>query len=147
MVTLCIDTATEVGTVAIARNGDVAAAVTWRSSTRHGENLFGRIDAVLNKARVSRSEITLVGERRMVAEYLWPGGVQPVTHAPMIQIEDGRVALTSETPGASLGYRVEEGATWTVYTEPIDKAELGEALEVVAHRIGYAPARSQFELD
>ncbi len=61
MVTLCIDTATEVGTVAIARNGDVAAAVTWRSSTRHGENLFGRIDAVLNKARVSRSEITLVG--------------------------------------------------------------------------------------
>jgi len=61
MTTLCIDTATEVGTVAIACNGAVAAAVTWRSSSRHGENLFGHIDAVLNEARVARSEIALVG--------------------------------------------------------------------------------------
>jgi len=61
MMTLCIDTATEVGTVAIARSGAVAAAVTWRSSARHGENLFGHIDAALNEAGVARSEIALVG--------------------------------------------------------------------------------------
>ncbi|MDH3200727.1 MAG: tRNA (adenosine(37)-N6)-threonylcarbamoyltransferase complex dimerization subunit type 1 TsaB [Myxococcales bacterium] len=61
MTTLCIDTATDVGTVAIARNGAVAAAVTWRSSSRHGENLFGHIDAALKHARVARSEIALVG--------------------------------------------------------------------------------------
>lgn len=61
MTTLCIDTATEVGTVAIARNGAVAAAATWRSSSRHGENLFEHIDAALSEARVGRSEIALVG--------------------------------------------------------------------------------------
>jgi len=61
MTTLCIDTATEVGTVAIARNGAVAAAVTWRSSSRHGENLFGHIDSVLSEAGVARSEIGLIG--------------------------------------------------------------------------------------
>ena len=61
MTTLCIDTATEVGTVAIARNGVVAAARTWRSSSRHDENLFEHIDAVLSEARVGRSDVTLVG--------------------------------------------------------------------------------------
>lgn len=61
MTTLCIDTATEVGTVAIARNGVVAASATWRSSSRHDENLFEHIDAVLSEARVGRSDISLVG--------------------------------------------------------------------------------------
>lgn len=61
MTTLCIDTATEVGTVAIARDGAVAAAVTWRSSSRHGENLFGHIDSALSEAGVARSEIALIG--------------------------------------------------------------------------------------
>jgi tRNA threonylcarbamoyladenosine biosynthesis protein TsaB len=61
MTTLCIDTATEVGTVAIARNGVVAAAATWRSSSRRDENLFQHIDAVLSEARVGRSDISLVG--------------------------------------------------------------------------------------
>lgn len=61
MTTLCIDTSTDVGTVAIARNGVVAAAVTWRSSARHGENLFGHIDSVLSEARVARGDITLIG--------------------------------------------------------------------------------------
>lgn len=61
MTTLCIDTATEVGTVAIARNGAVAAAVTWRSSSRHGENLFGHIDSALSEAGVARSEIAVIG--------------------------------------------------------------------------------------
>ncbi len=61
MTTLCIDTATDVGTVAIARDGVVTAAVTWRSSSRHGEDLFGHIDAALNQARLARSDIALVG--------------------------------------------------------------------------------------
>lgn len=61
MTTLCIDTATEVGTVAIVRNGAVAAAVTWRSSSRHGENLFGHIDSALSEAGVARGEIALIG--------------------------------------------------------------------------------------
>lgn len=61
MTTLCIDTATEVGTVAIARNGAVAAAVTWRSSSRHGENLFGHIDEVLSEASAARSDIAMIG--------------------------------------------------------------------------------------
>lgn len=61
MTTLCIDTSTEVGTVAIARSGVVAAAVTWRSSSRHGENLFGHIDSVMSEAGIVRHDIELIG--------------------------------------------------------------------------------------
>ena len=58
---LCIETATDAGIVALARDGTVVAEANWRSSSRHGENLFGHIDAVLKDAGVERTEIAAVG--------------------------------------------------------------------------------------
>jgi tRNA threonylcarbamoyl adenosine modification protein YeaZ len=61
MATLCIDTATADGMVVVARRDHALAAARWRSSGRHGENLFGHIDAALRDAGVSRDEISLIG--------------------------------------------------------------------------------------
>ena len=61
MSTLCIDTATEYGTVVVVRDDGSAASVQWHSRGRHGENLFGQIESVLSEARVSRDELSLIG--------------------------------------------------------------------------------------
>ncbi len=61
MTTLCIDTATEHGTVAVVRGDGSSASVRWRSAGRHGENLFGYIESALAEAGASREELSLIG--------------------------------------------------------------------------------------
>lgn len=61
MATLCIDTATEHGMVVVARDNGSTAAVHWRSSGRHAENLFGYIESALEEVGSSREELSLVG--------------------------------------------------------------------------------------
>ena len=61
MTILCIDTATENGTVAVLRDDGSAASVRWRSEGRHGENLFGYIESALAEVGASREELSLIG--------------------------------------------------------------------------------------
>lgn len=61
MATLCIDTATEHGIVAVAREDGQVSSSTWHASGRHGENLFEHIDRALSNASVSREQLTLIG--------------------------------------------------------------------------------------
>ncbi len=61
MTTLCIETATEHGMAVVARGNGSTAAVSWRSTAGHGEDLLGRIDSVLAKAGATRDELSLVG--------------------------------------------------------------------------------------
>jgi tRNA threonylcarbamoyladenosine biosynthesis protein TsaB len=61
MTILCIDTATEHGTVAVVRDDGPIASVCWRSAGRHGENLFGYIESALAEAGASREELSLIG--------------------------------------------------------------------------------------
>lgn len=61
MATLCIDTATEHGTVVVVRDDGSTASACWRSAGRHGENLFGYIDSALATAGASREELSLIG--------------------------------------------------------------------------------------
>jgi tRNA threonylcarbamoyladenosine biosynthesis protein TsaB len=61
MAILCIDTATEDGMVVVARDDGSTAAVRWRSSGRHAENLFSYIESALDEAGSSREELSLVG--------------------------------------------------------------------------------------
>ncbi|MBW2509216.1 MAG: tRNA (adenosine(37)-N6)-threonylcarbamoyltransferase complex dimerization subunit type 1 TsaB [Deltaproteobacteria bacterium] len=61
MAILCIDTATADGLVVVARNEGATAVARWRSSGRHGENLFGYIESALADAGVTREEISLIG--------------------------------------------------------------------------------------
>ncbi len=61
MAILCIDTATEYGTVAVAREDGRVSSSTWRAAGRHGENLFGHIDRALVEADVRREQLSLIG--------------------------------------------------------------------------------------
>jgi tRNA threonylcarbamoyladenosine biosynthesis protein TsaB len=61
MAILCIDTATADGLVVVAREEGATAVARWRSSGRHGENLFGYIESALADAGATRDEISLIG--------------------------------------------------------------------------------------
>jgi hypothetical protein len=80
-----------------------------------------------------------VPEERMIAR-MWPGGTQPVTGRPSVEIEgDGgslRVAVKATTPGSSLGYRL-DGGRWQLYTAAFP-VEPGTQVEAKAVRYGWA---------
>ncbi len=72
---------------------------------------------------------------------IWPEGAQPVTAPPVSQAVDGRVALTTATAGASIGYQrlagdEPIGRHWEVYTDPLT-VSADERVLAVAHRIGF----------
>ncbi|MGB3052498.1 MAG: tRNA (adenosine(37)-N6)-threonylcarbamoyltransferase complex dimerization subunit type 1 TsaB [Polyangiales bacterium] len=61
MTTLCIDTATEYGTVVVVRDDGTFTSARWCSRSRHGENLFGYIESALEDAAIGREELSLIG--------------------------------------------------------------------------------------
>ncbi len=61
MTTLCIDTATEYGTVVVARDDGTFTSARWRSQGRHGENLLGHIESALADAGIGREALSLIG--------------------------------------------------------------------------------------
>ncbi len=78
-------------------------------------------------------------ERELAARF-WPGGQQPLTESPTLtltpQAGGARVAVASETHGASLGVRLDGGA-WRLYTAPLVVAS-GSRVEAKAVRYGWA---------
>lgn len=73
---------------------------------------------------------------------MWPGGEQPLTQAVQasVQPQDGayEITLTSETEGASIGYRFTESENgWQLYNGPL-RVSSGTRLEAKAVRYGYA---------
>jgi N-sulfoglucosamine sulfohydrolase len=114
-------------------------------SPEHAQ-VLARLRAALDAWIEDTGDLGLVlPEARMVAEHLWPDLVQPVTAQPTLRPQDGLVTLSSETPGASLGYRAKETDAWTVYTTPFAAGDASR-LEVLAHRIGFAPATRWLEV-
>ena len=73
----------------------------------------------------------------------WPDKIQPLTANPMFHIEDGKLSITCQTKGASIGYKrlqdLEEGLGWQIYKSPLDIDQETPIL-VIAHRIGFAPS-------
>ncbi|MCB0851547.1 MAG: sulfatase [Bacteroidetes bacterium] len=76
-------------------------------------------------------------------ETIWPGQIQPQTATPEIQQKDGKVVISCQTEGASIGYQLlkegEEKKSWQVYTGPVDLTGF-DKVRVVAHRIGFKPS-------
>lgn len=83
-----------------------------------------------------------IPEMEMVRQ--WWGGkdTPPKTAKPNISFEGNIVKITSNTEGASIGYRKSWKDSWTVYQKPF-KWQKGDSLYVVAQRIGYEKAVSQ----
>ena len=77
---------------------------------------------------------------------LWSNDdVQPVTSEPIITDENGKIALSCETKGASIGYKIikdgKKPKTWEVYQNPIELSK-GEKILAQAHRIGFKPSET-----
>ncbi len=83
-------------------------------------------------------------ERKLLTE-LWDGAdLQPVTELPaLIFSSDGsNVTFSSDTPGASIGYKVipehePEPDSWAVYSDEGIDLEPGLTIKIQAHRIGF----------
>ena len=75
-------------------------------------------------------------EMDMVRQW-WNGkDAPPKTAEPVVVFKGNKVEITSQTTGASIGYRKSYKDTWAVYQKPFDWPK-GDSLYVVAHRIGY----------
>lgn len=73
----------------------------------------------------------------------WPDKIQPLTANPVFHMENGKLHITCQTKGASIGYKrpqdLEEGLGWQIYKSPLDIDDETPIL-VIAHRIGFAPS-------
>ncbi|WP_418262535.1 sulfatase [Flavobacterium faecale] len=81
---------------------------------------------------------------------LWGGDSQPITAMPEIMESNGKITLSSETKGASLGYKIigQDGKTppsWSVYQNsfPVEK---GDKVMVESHRIGYKSSQLIYDV-
>lgn len=115
------------------------------TSPEHAE-VLARLRAALDDWIEATGDLGLVlPERAMVETRLWPDGRRPDTAGATMRCADGVVSLECPTAGASIGYRTGERGPWTVYTGPFDAGD-ARTIEVLTHRIGFAPARRAFVL-
>jgi N-sulfoglucosamine sulfohydrolase len=81
-------------------------------------------------------------EMAMVKQW-WNGKeTPPLTEPPMLIEKGNKIAITSKTKGASIGYRKSVKDTWTIYDKPIHLAK-GDSLYFFAHRVGYTLAEKK----
>ncbi|BFM14062.1 sulfatase-like hydrolase/transferase [Maricurvus nonylphenolicus] len=73
-------------------------------------------------------------EARM-AQRFWPEGKQPRTSAPVFELHDNHLAISSRSEGASIGYRINDGP-WRLYTESLI-LDAGDKVESKAVRYGW----------
>jgi arylsulfatase A-like enzyme len=82
---------------------------------------------------------------------LWSNNdIQPVTSEPTITNENGKITLSCETKGASIGFKLIKKddklpKSWEVYQNPIELLK-GEKILAKAHRIGFKSSQTvQFQ--
>lgn len=114
---------------------------TYRSKLRE---LSNEMDRWLNEIGDDPSE----PERTLISRLWNEGNSQPITQEPLLSFnsEENQVFFTSQTNGASIGYKLfkngePEPDNWSIYTDseriPFNS---GEIVKAQAHRIGYKPS-------
>ena len=96
---------------------------------------------------MNRKDFGLMPESKMIAS-MWPNFEQPTTEVVQINNEVHKMALTSNTKGASIAYLISDIADekldfnnkWQLYTNPIT-LEKGKTLYSIAHRIGFKASK------
>lgn len=102
---------------------------------------LARLATRLDDWMAEHGDMSSVPEAQMILD-MWPGGEQPITAEVTIDVEpEGdtvRVALRSQTAGASIGFQLGgETETWTLYDAPFT-VPAGTVLRAKAQRYGYA---------
>jgi len=119
------------------------------------EAILMRLRGALDQWLTQTPDLGEIPEEEMKEDF-WPGGIQPVTQAPLISVEESSqgenaenylVSLSCETEGASIGYRlcpVNSPLTqrWRIYTGVIS-ANPGDTVEAKAVRYGWAESEVQ----
>ena len=84
-------------------------------------------------------DLGLISEAELQAR-MRPGGVTPMTAAPVARLENGRLTLSCPTEGASLAYTTDAGdgpaARWRLYTGPV-AVPPGAVVRARASRAGF----------
>ncbi|WP_421992448.1 sulfatase-like hydrolase/transferase [Qipengyuania sp.] len=101
-----------------------------------------RLRAAMDGWIARTGDLSAIPEADMI-EAMWPGMVQPVTAAPVIALESGRVRLSSDTPGASITFTLDGGdpASGNLYVGPF-MVDPGTQVSAKAIRYGYAPSET-----
>ena len=80
-----------------------------------------------------------IPEIDLIADF-YPNGKAQLTNAPKLKINNGKVSVYCDTPGARIGYRYASEKNpyngWKHYTEPIEEIQ-GDTLEIITHRLGF----------
>jgi N-sulfoglucosamine sulfohydrolase len=71
-----------------------------------------------------------------IAKAFWPDMKQPQAEKPQVSVVKNKVTLTTNTKGATIGYRTKPSDPWKIYTKPFELKK-GETLYVIAHRLGW----------
>ena len=88
------------------------------------------------------SDMGHIPEKELINTF-WPDKIQPLTANPLLKIEEGKLQITCQTEGASIGYKrlqdMKEGLGWQIYKAPLN-IDQKEPILVIAHRIGFVPS-------
>ena len=82
-----------------------------------------------------------ISEKDMIRKMWNEQDHPPATDAVLLKRENGKIILSSSTPGASIGYKIispgiKESASWFVYSKPLT-LQKGQKIKAIAQRIGY----------
>ncbi len=99
------------------------------------------LNEAMNNWIASVGDLGAVEESKLIEDQ-WPGGVQPITEAPTMEIKQNKCTLKSSTLGASIAYKVfgknsQEPSSWQLYTKPFIKKD-DQQVKAMAIRIGFA---------
>ncbi len=108
------------------------------SDPAYGEVLQRLRDALAEHRRTVYDYSEEMSEEEMAAQF-WPNGQQPVTATPDIMPGTDAITIVSDTDGASIEYRFDEGS-WQLYTAPVSA---GSANRVEARAVRYGWATSE----
>lgn len=102
---------------------------------------LSRLQAALDEWIGRVGDMSDIPEAELI-QNMWPGGLQPATATPTMEVrtvgDDQLVVLTSETPGASIGYQIGDPAVaWQLYAGPL-RLIAGTKVRAKAVRYGYS---------
>ena len=102
------------------------------------EQIRQRLAGQLRRRLAEIGDMSQDLEQKMVAGFN-PAGVVPVTGTPVFDMNLRRLEV--ETPGASIGYRLNDGR-WSLYSGSVD-VESGDRLTVKAIRYGWQESEAR----
>jgi hypothetical protein len=116
-------------------NSDPHQLKNLKDDPRHKRKM-AELRKQLEAWQLETGDLSEKSESEMVKAW-WSGkATPPETSSPTIIKDESKIVVTTQTKGASIGYRFDAKESWRVYQEPLTVTG-PDTLDVVAQRIGY----------